>query len=58
MLYEDFADAMYTLMREVTKALPNGDAATVLHEAFNDQDRQNYIIVYLRVRLMVLRSCR
>lgn len=51
LLYEDFADEAFELLRKVSSALPEGNADVVLHEAFNDESLQNYIITYLKVRL-------
>lgn len=50
LLYDDFADAMFELLRNVHNSLHAGEADTVLHEAFNDEGLQNYIITYLKVR--------
>ena len=51
LLYEDFADAMFDTLRKVHNALQTGDAETILHEDFNDEALQNYIITYLKVCL-------
>ncbi|KAF2763961.1 cysteine proteinase [Teratosphaeria nubilosa] len=48
-LFEDFADETYELLRKVGAALQTGSAETVLHEAFNDETVQNYIITHLRL---------
>lgn len=49
LLYEDFADSMFDTLRKVHNALQTGDAETILHEDFNDEALQNYIITYLKV---------
>lgn len=49
-LYEDFSDMTYELLRECANAVNEGqDAESILYEAFNDEGRQNYIITHLRV---------
>lgn len=54
MLYEDFADATFDLMRAVSGAMSSGDAEDVLMQAFNDEETQNYVMTYLKVRSVVL----
>ncbi|TKA71516.1 hypothetical protein B0A55_06112 [Friedmanniomyces simplex] len=47
-LYEDFADEALDLLRKVATAMHTGSASEVLHEAFNDDMVQNYVITYLK----------
>ncbi len=49
MLYEDFADESYALLRKLMTGLQDGTAESVLFEAFNDDNLQNYIITHMRV---------
>ncbi|KAK5130340.1 hypothetical protein LTR08_002180 [Meristemomyces frigidus] len=49
LIYEDFADEAFDLLRRIANALPTGNADLVLHEAFNDEVVQNYIITYLKI---------
>ena len=56
MLYEDFADEMFGLMRKVANALQEGNAEAVLLESFNDETLQNFIITHLKV-FMILFAC-
>ena len=49
LLYEDFADEAFDLLREVAGAMHTDTASDVLVAAFNDEMRQNYIITYVRV---------
>ncbi|KAK5109550.1 hypothetical protein LTR62_006901 [Meristemomyces frigidus] len=48
-MYDDFADEVIDLLREVCNALHAGTASEVLLAAFNDEMRQNYIITYIRM---------
>jgi ubiquitin thioesterase protein OTUB1 len=52
-VFEDFTDETYDLMRKVSNALAtgSGDADQILHEAFNDESIQNFIITHLRVSI-------
>ena len=50
MLYEDFADVVFDLIRKVAKAQQEGNAEEVLLEAFNDASTQNYVITHFKVR--------
>lgn len=54
LLYEDFADEAFGLLRRVANALHSGNATDVLLETFNDEGTQNYIITYLKVWLRLL----
>jgi len=49
-IYEDFADEAFNLLRGVANAMHTGNASEVLHDAFNDDMVQNYLITYLKVR--------
>lgn len=50
MLVEDFADETLGLLREIASLMnEGGDATVALHEKFNDDMVQNYIITHLRV---------
>lgn len=49
MLFEDFADEAYDLLRKCRDTLNTANAETALIEAFNDESLQNYIITYLKV---------
>ncbi|KAK3670729.1 hypothetical protein LTR78_009421 [Recurvomyces mirabilis] len=49
LLYEDFADEAFDLLREVANGMHNDTAGDVLVAAFNDEMRQNYIITYVRM---------
>ena len=49
-IYEDFADEAFNLLREVANAMHTGNASEVLHNAFNDDMVQNYLITYFKVR--------
>jgi len=51
LLIEDFADEALDILRMVRDSLHAGSADEVLHKAFNDDMKQNYVITYLRVRL-------
>lgn len=51
MLFEDFAEETFTLLRKLLNAMASGTAEDVLWEAFNDDMLQNYIITHLRVSL-------
>ncbi|KAK5117486.1 hypothetical protein LTR85_008871 [Meristemomyces frigidus] len=48
-VYEEFADEAFDLLRKVANALPAGNADVILHETFNDDTLQNYIIMYLKL---------
>ena len=48
-LYEDFADEMYTLLRETAEQTPVLDNGAALLAAFNDEGRSMAIITYLKV---------
>ena len=50
MLYEDFADEVFGLIRKVANAQQEGNAEDVLLEAFNDEMVQNYVITHFKVR--------
>lgn len=51
MVFDDFADETYTLLREIANAVNEGhDAVALLFEKFNDSTIQDYIISHLRVR--------
>lgn len=50
LLIEDFADEALDILRMVRDSLHAGNADEVLHNAFNDDMKQNYAITYLRVR--------
>ncbi|GAB7359809.1 hypothetical protein MBLNU230_g6978t1 [Neophaeotheca triangularis] len=47
-LYEDYVDEYFTLMRQLGKALQDGDGDDVLHNAFNDLNLQHCFIAYMR----------
>ncbi|KAK1030441.1 hypothetical protein LTR33_017096, partial [Friedmanniomyces endolithicus] len=47
-IYEDFADEAFNLLREVANAMHTGNASEVLHNAFNDDMVQNYLITYFK----------
>ena len=49
-LYEDFADAMFDSMRTLSAASQSGNAQDALATMFEDENLQNSIIVYLKVR--------
>ena len=50
MVFEDFADTTYDLLRELANAVnENQDAVAVLLERFNEDMVQDYIISHLRV---------
>lgn len=52
MLYSDFTDQHYELLRDIRDALSNGlDAEALLLEKFNDEEVQNYAIQYMRVSI-------
>lgn len=50
MMIEDFADVTFDLLRKVANGMHDGTAEGILHEAFNDDMMQNYIITHFRVR--------
>lgn len=54
MLYEDFADEMFNVLRRVMQASQEGNGAEVLLESFNEDMLQNYVITYLRVHYAIL----
>lgn len=49
MLWEDFADETFTVLRKVSAAMQTGEAEDILMQAFNDDELQNYLLTYLRV---------
>ena len=49
-LYEDFADAVFTLIRSIADAINDGNGDEVLMNAFNDESVQNYVITHFKVR--------
>ena len=49
MMFEDFADVTFDLLREVREALHTGNVENVLLDAFNNEMLQNCIIAHLRV---------
>ena len=49
MLYEDFAEETFTLLKKVATAVQNGNAEDVVLDAFNDETLQNYILTHLKV---------
>jgi ubiquitin thioesterase protein OTUB1 len=49
-LYEDFADAVFTLIRSIADAINEGNGDEVLMNAFNDESVQNYVITHFKVR--------
>ena len=53
MLYEDFADELFELMRNVANGLHDGTAEDILLQNFNDETVQNYVITHFRVRYFV-----
>jgi ubiquitin thioesterase protein OTUB1 len=48
-LYEDFADAVFTLIRSIADAINDGNGDEVLMNAFNDESVQNYVITHFKV---------
>jgi ubiquitin thioesterase protein OTUB1 len=54
MLYDDFADELFELMRKVANGLHDGTAEDILLQSFNDEMVQNYIITHFRVRYIVV----
>lgn len=54
-LYEDFAEELFELMRELGAALGKGDGDALLHEKFNDESIQNCVITHMKVTLMTCR---
>lgn len=57
MLYEDFQDAVFDLMRKVAIGLQDGTAEEVLLNAFNDDEYQNYIITHFKVWHVAVFAC-
>ena len=54
MIVEDFADAVYDMLREIANAMAEGlDVGSLLVERFNEGMVQDYIITYLRVCSLV-----
>ena len=49
MLYEDFADETFELLRKVATAAQEGNAEDVLLESFGDENSSNYVITHLKV---------
>ncbi|KAF2486057.1 peptidase C65 Otubain-domain-containing protein [Neohortaea acidophila] len=47
-IYEDFADAMFDLLRDVASAMQAGHAEQTLLAAFNDESNQASILTYLK----------
>ena len=50
-LYEDFAEELFELMRELGAALSKGDGDALLHEKFNNESIQNCVITHMKVLL-------
>lgn len=50
MLYEDFTDETFELLRKLAAAAQTGTAEDVLLDAFNDETLQNYVMTHLKVR--------
>lgn len=48
-LYEDFADELFTLIRNIANALADNSGDEVLMNAFNDESIQNYVITHFKV---------
>jgi len=48
-LYEDFADAVFDLIRTVADAINEGKSEEVLIEAFNDESLQSCVITHFKV---------
>jgi ubiquitin thioesterase protein OTUB1 len=53
-LYEDFADAVFTLIRSIAGAINEGNGDEILMDAFNDESVQNYVITHFKVRITPL----
>jgi hypothetical protein len=49
-LYEDFADAVFNLIRSIADGINDGNGEEVLMNAFNDESLQNYVITHFKVR--------
>lgn len=49
MLFEDFTDETFELLRKVAAASQTGNAENVLIDTFNDDSVQNFIIAHLKV---------
>ncbi|WPH01714.1 Hypothetical protein R9X50_00456600 [Acrodontium crateriforme] len=47
-LYEDFADAVFDILRKLSVSLQIGNAEELLLESFNDETEQNYVITYFK----------
>lgn len=58
MLYEDFANETFELLRKVAAAMQDGTAEEVILEAFNDDNLQNYIITHLKVFYIAIHPCK
>jgi ubiquitin thioesterase protein OTUB1 len=54
MLYEDFQDEVFELLRKVAAGMQDGTAENVLLEAFNDDFTQNYVITHFKVCLTIV----
>lgn len=52
MMFEDFTDETFDLLRSIANAAQTGNAENVLLEAFNDEMLQNYVIAHLKVQFM------
>lgn len=48
MLYEDFAEETFDLLRRLATANPADNAESILLETFNNEETQNYIITHLK----------
>ena len=57
LLFEDFAEEVTTLIRELGQSLLSGKAGELLLAAFNDEEQQNYIITYVRVSVADEMTC-
>lgn len=55
-LYEDFADALFAVIRNVANAIDAGNGDEVLLNSFNDEETQNYVITHFKVRVSVPES--
>jgi ubiquitin thioesterase protein OTUB1 len=54
MLFEDFADVTYDLLREIATAVNDGhDAHSMLLDKFNQTDINNCVISHLRVGFLL-----
>jgi ubiquitin thioesterase protein OTUB1 len=50
-LYEDFADQVFSLLRNVAEGMQDGSAESILFDTFNNEEIQNYIITHFRVSM-------